>query len=106
VQQLSKDEALAAVTDAAHTTGAVSGRRYGDPDPAADHDGVVRTVIHTVTGMLRGADWDLDTALAFIQAADTVGWQRHIVGHDLVAILGDQRVRFDVQRTSEQALAA
>lgn len=99
MQSLAKPEAQALVSAHAYTAGQCrDGRRFGEPEPAADATGQPRTVIHTVTGMLRGADWDLDTALAFIDAADTVGWEPHIVGHDLVARQGGQAVRFDVPR--------
>ena len=101
MQTLDKGTATSMITAAAHTTGdeiPLGGRRYGDPAPLNADAPESRTVIHTVTGMLRGSDMDITDALAYIDSADTVGWQPHIVGHDLIAIKDGQAVRFDVRQ--------
>lgn len=99
MQALTAAEAKTLVQAAGYTVGGDPGsRRYGDPEPATSEQGEPRTVIHVVTGMLRGADWDLTDALVFLDTAETIGWDRHIVGHDLVAIGDGRTVRFDVRQ--------
>ena len=77
---VSKDEAVAAVTAAAWE--AYNGRK----------------IVHTYAGPF-GADWNLADAVAEITAADQVAWVDDMLGHNLTTVSPDGRViRFDVQR--------
>lgn len=60
-------------------------------------------IIHTRAGGL-GADWDLDTALAFVESADEIVWVRSIFHHDLAVRQGDRWVCFDVPQPRAELL--
>lgn len=64
-----------------------------------------RQLIHSRAGGF-GADWDLDAALAAIDSAEAVQWQRSIFGHALAVTTRDGRViSFAVQRPAEADVA-
>ena len=61
-----------------------------------------RTRIHSRAGGI-GADWDLDTVLAFIDDADEVGFGMSLLGHEMYVLQGERQVNFEVAapRTDE-----
>lgn len=60
--------------------------------------------IHSVTlgGLRIGADWDLDRAVEFVEAADDVFWTDDMLRHDLIVRGGGRVIAFDVPRPGRE----
>lgn len=61
--------------------------------------------IHSMAGSI-GADWGLDGALEFIDAAEEVVWVSSMFRHDLLVFSGGRSVAFDVKRPDRDSLQA
>lgn len=57
--------------------------------------------IHTRAGGF-GADWRLDSAIRFVEAADEIAWVDSFLRHDLAARCDDRIVVFDVPRPERE----
>lgn len=61
------------------------------------------TIVHTMRGSF-GADWNLDSALAYVERAISIEWVPHLLHHDLkVRVPDDRAVYFDVPRPGRPA---
>ena len=72
----------------------VTERGFTIDDPDLSDFG--RTIIHTRAGGF-GADWDVSAAVAFIDAAEQVGWGDSLLGHNLYAVKDGRCIFFDVK---------
>lgn len=61
-----------------------------------DHRGPGIPRIHTMAGGL-GADWDLDSAIDFVENADEVWWSPNLFRHDLAVKRDGRMVRFEAR---------
>lgn len=117
-REVTKDEAVAALKDAAWTkpvpeesyVKAVDAVRSictevrpGEAALAADILGAIdlalgkpETIIHCILGSF-GADWDLDGAVKLIGEAEKVGWVPDIFRHELAVLKDGKLHRFDVR---------
>lgn len=86
-EQITADEAVAALTQGAFTiTADESTRKAGD------------RIVHA-RGKFTGADWDLAEAIEFVREAEQVGWSPdRFMRHDLLAVGPNGQYRFDIRK--------
>ncbi len=96
-QHITVEEATAAVSAAIFTVGQDGWDMEMNPTPKD----AGRRIIHTFAGPF-GADWDADSAVAFITRSDDRAWVNHMLDHDLAVVADGRIIYFDVKRLTTQ----
>lgn len=89
--EITKEEALAALRAAAWTQPARDEDAECGHPGCVNHPGPGRLRIHSILGGI-GADHDLTTAEHYVDQAESVRWSPSFSGHDLVVSMPDGRV--------------
>jgi hypothetical protein len=101
VQEITKDEAIAALRAAAWEEQPESEDAVCGHPGCTDHPAKGRMRIHSFRSFI-GCDWDLDRAEAAVRAAQAVAWVDDILDHNLAVREQDGgTVRFDAKRPAD-----